>query len=116
MSKLFITMQNFNIYDIYCVICIPQGCGMGWRRGKFSLVLVALQIVFIILFAVLVEYSPGANAKPGKNAHNSDADYPGNSELNHYYSSKYNSHVAVPSSSRLITVFNFCTKGTYKRL
>lgn len=34
-----------------------------WNRGKFSCVVIALQIIFIILFAVLVKYGDDSDAK-----------------------------------------------------
>ena len=34
-----------------------------WKRGKFSVVMMLFQIVFVVLFAVMVKYDPSADAK-----------------------------------------------------
>ncbi len=63
---------------------------MLWKRGKFGLVLLFFQIVFLVLFGIFAEYDDSANAKAEINSKDHDkggADPDGN-DVNKYYASK----------------------------
>ncbi|XP_022107423.1 ammonium transporter Rh type B-like isoform X2 [Acanthaster planci] len=42
---------------------------MAWTRGKLTLLLLVLQVVFLVLFGVLVEYDPSADARKKSGGH-----------------------------------------------
>ena len=42
-----------------------DGGGSKWRRGKFSLFVLIFQVIFVVLFAIFVEYAPSAQPKGG---------------------------------------------------
>ena len=59
-----------------------------FRRGKFPFVVLALQILFIALFAVFADYSDTAGVKTKPDSPKGRMD-PENNELADFYPSKY---------------------------
>ncbi|XP_074652649.1 ammonium transporter Rh type B-B-like [Tubulanus polymorphus] len=64
---------------------------MAWRRGKLSLILIAIEILFIVLFAIFVDYDKEANAKDPSN--NNDTGTP--TEKVQYYPMFQDVHVMI---------------------
>jgi hypothetical protein len=60
-------------------------------RGKFTGIVVLLQILFIVLFAIFVEYDDRANARDGRNSKdiNLGGFDPSNNPVSALYPSKY---------------------------
>ena len=71
-----------------------------FKRGKFALTVLILQIVFIVLFGVFADYSDSANAKVRKNSldpSKGGAD-PGANEVADIYPSKHFNNFITASS------------------
>ncbi|XP_038065645.1 ammonium transporter Rh type B-like isoform X2 [Patiria miniata] len=53
---------------------------MAWTRGKLTVLLLAFQLVFLVLFGVLAEYDPSADANP-KKSHDNTTEEHGDGDL-----------------------------------
>ena len=57
---------------------------MAWFRGKLAMILMVFQAVFLVLFGVLVEYDPAADART--ESHHEEHGFKNSIDL--YYSRK----------------------------
>lgn len=64
-----------------------------WFRGKLTLVLLLFQVIFIVLFALFVEYDPLANAQNVRNSRTfkQGGHDPNANNIKDYYPSEFNS-------------------------